>query len=192
MTDGYIQTIPDSTGKKCRTLQETVGGQTVQTQVIAVEDGAGAVIKPALEDGGNLEAIADGIAALGGLHPNSTRTTYKATMVPSYSTSVTQWTYTVPSNRKAIVEHMQIHISPIISNTPASGDYTIAEITLNDNIIMLGRKDYYSTAPNIEPINVTSGGVSLEAGDVLKGVYASGTMNKMWYSLIAEVLEYDA
>jgi hypothetical protein len=192
MTDSYIQTIPDSTGKKCRTLQETVNSQTVETQVVAVEDGAGAVIKPALEDGGNLEVIAEGITALSDSCPNPLQV-LKSSVNTSYNDTVTQWTYTVPANRRAKIEYMQATIIPM-SSYVQNGHYEIIQILLNgeDEILYL-RKNFVSATPNYEPVSITgNGAVTLLAGDVLTGVQESNNTAGMRYSVIAKILEFDA
>jgi hypothetical protein len=190
MTDSYIQTIPDSTGKKCRTLQETVNSDTVQTQVVALEDGAGAVIKPALEDGGNLEAIADGITALSDSCPNPLQV-IKSSVNTSYSDTVTQWTYTVPVNRRAKIEYMQATIIPM-SGYVQNGHYVIIQIELNGTEILYLRKNFVSATPNYEPVSITGNTTTLLAGDVLTGIQTANNTTGMRYSVIAKILEFDA
>jgi hypothetical protein len=46
VSDSSIQLPLEGKGKKMRTLEETVDAETVQSQVVAVEDGAGNVVDP--------------------------------------------------------------------------------------------------------------------------------------------------
>lgn len=44
MADAFVQVIPDSTGKKVQTYENTVGGQTVEAQAMVPVDQTGAPV----------------------------------------------------------------------------------------------------------------------------------------------------
>lgn len=44
MADGYIQVAPDSTGKKLQTFDNTIGGNDVHAEAVALVDTSGAAI----------------------------------------------------------------------------------------------------------------------------------------------------
>jgi hypothetical protein len=46
LTSSYVRVPPDDSGKKLRTLEEVVDGQTVEVYVVVLEDGLGNVISP--------------------------------------------------------------------------------------------------------------------------------------------------
>ncbi len=51
MSEEYIQLPPDSTGKKLRSIEMTIGANTVQHEVMVIADSNGTVINPLSENG---------------------------------------------------------------------------------------------------------------------------------------------
>jgi hypothetical protein len=127
-------------------------------------------------------------------NPTSIIKAYNNTLAPHGATE--RWTYTVPANRRALIELLQCGAKRIsVAGTPAavqvyvkvtpnggSDTYTLyADLTSADNAI--GSKEALSS----------QGTIALEAGDLIHGSTSDGsTTGTVEYVLTAKITEFDA